>query len=134
MCELPCCIEQVYIQEDEDQNIHFKNLSVHRAATEEEALNLVSHAWRNTQPTTHRTGPAYLVYSPPCSPPRQSMMSAARAATALDSLSIWERYAFAHLLAIVSLAYGRATGVSTAVASAGWRRQTLSAARCCAEL
>jgi hypothetical protein len=27
--------------EDEDQNIHFKNLSVHRAATEEEALNLV---------------------------------------------------------------------------------------------
>jgi hypothetical protein len=27
--------------EDEEQNIHFKNLSVHRAATEEEALNLV---------------------------------------------------------------------------------------------
>lgn len=27
--------------EDEDQNIHFKNLSVHRAASEEEALNLV---------------------------------------------------------------------------------------------
>jgi hypothetical protein len=27
--------------EDEDQNIHFKNLSVHRAASEEETLNLV---------------------------------------------------------------------------------------------
>uniref|UniRef100_A0A383VGS4 Kinesin-like protein n=1 Tax=Tetradesmus obliquus TaxID=3088 RepID=A0A383VGS4_TETOB len=34
-------LPQVYIQEDEDQNIHFKNLSVHRAATEEEALNLL---------------------------------------------------------------------------------------------
>jgi hypothetical protein len=33
---------QVYIQEDEEQNIHFKHLSVHRAASEEEALNLVS--------------------------------------------------------------------------------------------
>lgn len=32
---------QVTIMEDEEQNIHFKNLSVHRAATEEEALNLV---------------------------------------------------------------------------------------------
>lgn len=32
---------QVYIQEDEEQRIHFKNLSVHRAASEEEALNLV---------------------------------------------------------------------------------------------
>jgi hypothetical protein len=41
---LACCTDQVYIQEDEEQNIHFKNLSVHRAATEEEALNLVSHA------------------------------------------------------------------------------------------
>ena len=28
--------------EDDDQRIHFKNLSVHRANTEEEALNLVS--------------------------------------------------------------------------------------------
>lgn len=34
---------QVYIQEDEEQQIHFKNLSIHRAASEEEALNLVSH-------------------------------------------------------------------------------------------
>jgi len=33
---------QVYIQEDEEQNIHYKHLSVHRAASEEEALNLVS--------------------------------------------------------------------------------------------
>eukprot|EP00775_Hariotina_reticulata_P013682 gene13682-13804_t len=32
---------QVYIQEDEEQNIHFKHLSVHRAASEEEALNLL---------------------------------------------------------------------------------------------
>jgi hypothetical protein len=35
------CASQVTIMEDEEQNIHFKNLSVHRAATEEEALNLV---------------------------------------------------------------------------------------------
>ncbi|KAF6266655.1 kinesin family member 6 [Scenedesmus sp. NREL 46B-D3] len=34
-------LPQVYIQEDEEQNIHFKNLSVHRAGTEEEALNLL---------------------------------------------------------------------------------------------
>eukprot|EP00879_Flechtneria_rotunda_P025732 GHRR01027371.1.p1 GENE.GHRR01027371.1~~GHRR01027371.1.p1 ORF type:complete len:323 (+),score=74.77 GHRR01027371.1:204-1172(+) len=34
-------LPQVYIQEDEDQNINFKNLSIHRAATEEEALNLL---------------------------------------------------------------------------------------------
>ena len=27
--------------EDSDQNIHLKNLSVHQAATEEEALNLL---------------------------------------------------------------------------------------------
>jgi len=32
---------QVSIMEDEEQNIHFKNLSVHRAGSEEEALNLV---------------------------------------------------------------------------------------------
>jgi hypothetical protein len=44
MFRLKRCTEQVYIQEDEEHNIHFKNLSVHRAATEEEALNLVSHA------------------------------------------------------------------------------------------
>lgn len=37
---------QVTIMEDEEQNIHFKNLSVHRAATEEEALNLVRHMWQ----------------------------------------------------------------------------------------
>jgi uncharacterized protein YaeQ len=41
---VPRCAVQVYIQEDEEQNIHFKNLSVHRAATEEEALNLVRTA------------------------------------------------------------------------------------------
>lgn len=33
---------QVYIQEDEEQHIHYKNLSVHRAGNEEDALNLVT--------------------------------------------------------------------------------------------
>lgn len=34
--------------EDEEQNIHFKNLSVHRAGSEEEALNLVRDMLRAT--------------------------------------------------------------------------------------
>lgn len=42
-CPAPHCLLQVSIMEDEEQNIHLKNLSVHRAATEEEALNLVSN-------------------------------------------------------------------------------------------
>ena len=32
---------QVSIMEDEDSNIHMRNLSIHRANNEEEALNLV---------------------------------------------------------------------------------------------
>ena len=38
----PAC--QVSIMEDEDSNIHMRNLSIHRANNEEEALNLVGHA------------------------------------------------------------------------------------------
>eukprot|EP00877_Chromochloris_zofingiensis_P015099 jgi/Chrzof1/9843/Cz04g18020.t1 len=34
-------LPQVYIQEDEEQHIHYKNLSVHRAGNEEDALNLL---------------------------------------------------------------------------------------------
>lgn len=43
--------------EDEEQNIHFRNLSVHRAATEEEALNLVSFR----QPQRHGLSHVYHV-------------------------------------------------------------------------
>ena len=32
---------KVSLMEDSDQNIHLKNLSVHQAANEEEALNLL---------------------------------------------------------------------------------------------
>jgi hypothetical protein len=32
---------QVHMMEDEDNHIHFRNLSIHRATNEEEALNLV---------------------------------------------------------------------------------------------
>ena len=36
--------------EDEDSNIHMRNLSIHRANNEEEALNLVGHAPALTSP------------------------------------------------------------------------------------
>lgn len=35
-------LPQVTIQEDEEEVIHYRNLSTHRAGSEEEALNLVS--------------------------------------------------------------------------------------------
>ena len=49
---------QVSIMEDEDSNIHMRNLSIHRANNEEEALNLVGHAPKLMSPacTTCRKG------------------------------------------------------------------------------
>lgn len=35
-------LPKVAIMEDEDSNIHMRNLSIHRASNEEEALNLVT--------------------------------------------------------------------------------------------
>ena len=35
------CYRKVSLMEDSDQNIHLKNLSVHQASNEEEALNLL---------------------------------------------------------------------------------------------
>ena len=37
-------LPKVAIMEDEESNIHMRNLSIHRANNEEEALNLVSVA------------------------------------------------------------------------------------------
>lgn len=36
---------QVYVMEDEEQRTSFRNLSIHRANNEEEALNLVRHTY-----------------------------------------------------------------------------------------
>ncbi len=37
---------QVFFQEDEEGRLHLRNLSAHRAATEEDALNLVGWAFQ----------------------------------------------------------------------------------------
>lgn len=40
-CAVCNCFRKVTIMEDEDQNIHLKNLSIQQSANEEEALNLL---------------------------------------------------------------------------------------------
>lgn len=39
------CTLQVFVMEDDEQHIRFRNLSIHRANNEEEALNLVRPKW-----------------------------------------------------------------------------------------
>ena len=46
-------LPKVAIMEDEESNIHMRNLSIHRANNEEEALNLVKSLHDQRAPTTH---------------------------------------------------------------------------------
>ena len=52
-------LPKVAIMEDEDSNIHMRNLSIHRANNEEEALNLV---WLMTIPVQQAQCAAYRMY------------------------------------------------------------------------
>lgn len=52
-------LPKVAIMEDEDSNIHMRNLSIHRANNEEEALNLV---WLMTIPKQQAQCAAYRMY------------------------------------------------------------------------
>ena len=50
-------LPKVAIMEDEESNIHMRNLSIHRANNEEEALNLVCSHLRQCSSTPERVAP-----------------------------------------------------------------------------
>lgn len=56
-------LPQVIIMEDDDARVHLRNLGVHRVASEEEALNLVSVGIRDVRDRVWMAGGCFVVHS-----------------------------------------------------------------------